>query len=324
MKRCLYFSLSLLLTLPCAHASFAQAPGVIVTVNDFPITTFDIEQRRKLNEALGRRVEDRKLTLKSLIDDRIKQSEAKRLNALPDDKMIDKQIDRLAKGSGTDTNGIAAKLKGKGVSMTTLRDLVSAQIAFSRMLNSLYKIKVEVDQAEVDKKYAALKLKYDEVMRDPRLQPVQVYVIQEISFPVEKGEDAMVQQLLMARAVEAQQYKQKFKGCNSARSAASGIFNVKIGKTIEADARKIPKQLKGNLDKAGVGGIIGPGRSADGIQLVALCGKRSITPKKPDMPPRASIENMMIAEKYDTYEERYMRELRQKAFIDYKDKSFAQ
>ncbi|CAN5532065.1 SurA N-terminal domain-containing protein [soil metagenome] len=323
MKRSLYFAIAIVAL--CGPASFAlaQAPGVIVTVNDYPITTFDVDQRLKLNEAIGRRVEDRKQALKSLIDDRIKQTEAKKVNAQPDDTMINKQIDRLAKGSGTDADGLTAKLKGKGVSIKALRDLVAAQIAFSRMLNSLYKVKVDVDPAEVDRKYAEIKRKYDEVLRDPRLRPVQVYLIQEITFPVEKGDEVMAQQLLMARAVEAQQFKQRFKGCNSARSAASGIFNVKIGKTIEADGSKIPKGLKSGLDKAGIGGIIGPGRSAEGIQMVALCGKRSVTPKKPELPPRASIENMLIAEKYDIYEERYMRELRQKAFIDYKDKSFA-
>lgn len=302
-----------------------QAPGVIVTVNDYPITTFDVEQRIKLNTALGRRGgRDRKSALQDLIDDRIKQNEAKKVNAAPDDKMIDKQIERMAKGSGTDTNGLAAKLKGQGVSMAALKQVVSAQIAFNRMLGAVYKVKVEVDPAEIDRKYAEIKKKYDEILRDPRLKPVQVLQIQEIIFPVEKGDDAMQQQLLMARAVEAQQFRQRFKGCKSARSAASGIFNVKIGKTIEADASKLPKQLRSGLEKAGVGGIIGPGRSADGIQLVALCGKRSISPKKPDMPARESIENMLMAEKYDTYEERYMRELRQKAFIDYKDRKFAQ
>src|SRR5262249_40157133 len=139
--------------------------------------------------------------------------------------MIDKQIDRMAKGSGTDSQGLAAKLKGKGVSMSALKNLVSAQLSFNRLLNALYKVKVEVDPSEVDKKY-------QEIAQHPRLKPVTVYEIIEISLPVEKSSEEMAQQLFVARMADAQQYASQFKSCAGARKAASGIYNVKIGAVI--------------------------------------------------------------------------------------------
>ena len=134
--------------------------------------------------------------------------------------------------------------------------------------------------------------------------------------PVENTGDAMADQLFMARAADAAQYRKAFKSCNSARAAASGIYNVRIGKRLQADGSKLPKPLKAALDQAGTGGIIGPSRSKAGIQLIAFCGKKSLSP---DKPTRQQIETMLTNKKYDVYEERYMRELRRNAFIEYKD-----
>jgi peptidyl-prolyl cis-trans isomerase SurA len=290
-----------------------EGQGVVVTVNDYPITSLDVDQRVKLNAILGGGKgspdEQRKRALQALIDDVIKMVEAKKYKADPNDQTIDAQIEKMAKGSNTDSNGLAAQLKAKGSSITALRHLVAAQIAFNRLINAMYKVKVEVDPAEVDKKY-------NEFANDPRLQPVSVYEIMEIDMPVENTGDAMAQQLLVARAADAAQFRRAFKGCNSARQAASGIYNVRISKRLQADGRKLPKQLKSALDQAGAGGIIGPARSKTGVQLIAFCGKKSVAPEKPT---RQQVETLLTNKKYDVYEERYMRELRRNAFIEYKD-----
>lgn len=305
-------AVSLLVSGPAVRAA-GEGQGVLVTVNDYPITSFDVEQRVKLNAILGGAQgsadAQRKRALQALIDDVIKMVEAKKYKADPNEQTINAQIEKMAKGSNTDSKGLAAQLKAKGSSMSALRHLVAAQIAFNRLLNAMYKVKVEVDPAEVDKKY-------NEVVSDPRLQPVSVYEILEIDMPVENTGDAMAQQLLVARAADAAQYRRAFKGCNSARQAASGIFNVRIGKRLQADGRKIPKQLKSALDQTGAGGIVGPARSKTGIQLIAFCGKKNIAPEKPT---RQQVETMLTNKKYDVYEERYMRELRRNAFIEYKD-----
>jgi len=302
-----------LLTSATAARAAGDGQGVLVTVNDYPITSFDVEQRMRLNaivgSAQGSADDQRKRALQALIDDVIKLVEAKKYKADPDDKTIDAQIEKMAKGTNTDAKGLAAQLKAKGASITALRHLVAAQIAFSRLLNAMYKVKVEIEPAEVDKKY-------NEFANDPRLQPVSVYEILEIDMPVENTGDAMAQQLLAARAADAAQYRRAFKGCNNARQAASGIFNVRIGKRLQADGRKLPKQLKSALDQAGSGGIVGPARSRTGVQLIAFCGKKSIAPEKPT---RQQVETMLTNKKYDVYQERYMRELRRNAFIEYKD-----
>jgi peptidyl-prolyl cis-trans isomerase SurA len=310
--------LAALLSLVLFQAAHAESTGVLVTVNDLPITSFDVEQRIALMNALGTATannnETRKKVLESLIDDIVKRAEARKYKAEPSPEQVNEQIAKMAKAMDTDIDGLAARLRKKGVTMTALRDLVAAQISFNRLLFALYKVKVEVDPAEVDKQYG----KY---ANDPRLQPIAVYSIIEITFPVDKGNDAMGQQLEYARAVEAGEFKRRYKGCNSAKSAARGIFNVKISKTVQVDARKLPKQLRAALDKAGPGGLIGPGRAAGGIQMIGFCGRQNIEPAKPS---REQIAAMIMDKKLEAYETRYLREMRRNAFIEYKDASASQ
>jgi hypothetical protein len=67
-------------------------------------------------------------------------------------------------------------------------------------------------------------------------------------------------------------------------------------------------------------------RGKDGIQLVALCGVRTITPPKPDfkMPTRQQVERLVINDKYDKIEEDYLKLAREKVYVEYRNANYAQ
>ncbi len=306
----------------------AADQGVIATVNDIPITSFDIDQRLRLLEILGRKLETsdaRKKALHMMIDEVIKIAEGTKYKVNASDKEIEAQLGRVAKGMQTDTAGLRAKLQAQGIALASVKQYVAAQISFARILSGKYQVKVKVEPGEVDKKMAdikqSLEQKVSTMMNDPRMKTVQVYTILEIDLPVE-AEDSM---LLQARAVEAAQLIRNFKGCSTAREAASGIFNVKIGKPLDADAAKIPKRLKQALDKVGPGKAMGPARGGKGIQVIGFCSKRTLRPQKPkyEMPTRKQVEVAVSNEKYDAAEEKYMKILRKGALVEYKDPAYA-
>lgn len=312
-----------------APPAAAEAQRVIVIVNDQAITERDISQRVSILRILGDPAAEqagRKKILQALIDEQVKLSEAKKYNLTPTEAEVTSHVQRMAKNMKTDEAGLLAKLKKQGISEATFRRYISAQTGFNRIIASKYKEDVKVSDADVDRKFNEIKTtansKIAAIMNDPRMQPLTVYTIMEISLPVE-GKDDM---LLQARAVEAAQYAKRFKGCGSARQAAEGIFNVKIGKKVDADAKKLPKPMKAALDKAGVGKAVGPMRGPGGIQLLALCGVRKLTPPKPNfqMPTRDQVENLLINEKYDGYEEEYLKTARNSLYVEYRDPSYSQ
>lgn len=327
---CLAALLCALYLLDCnENPARAADQGIVATVNDIPITSFDIDQRLRLLEILGRKQEGndaRSKALHMMIDEVIKIAEGVKYKVNPTDKEIEAQMGRVAKGLNTDTAGLRAKLQSQGIALASLKQYVSAQIAFARILGGKYQVKVKVDPAEVDKKAAEIKQdlekKVSTIMNDPRMKAVQVYTILEIDLPVE-GDDSM---LLQARAVEAVQLIKNFNGCNKAREAASGIFNVRIGKQIDALAAKIPKPMKQALDKVGPGKAMGPARGPKGIQVIGFCGKRTVQPPKPkyELPTREQVEAAVSNEKYAAAEEKYMKVMRKGALVEYKDPVYAQ
>jgi len=294
----------------------AEQQSVIVTVNDQPITSFDIDQRIRLWEVLGssRKEATRKQALQSLIDDVIKITSAKKNNVEAKEDVVNSHLQRMAQSMQTDMKGLAAKLKKQGVSINALRQYATAQISFNRLLIALYKVDVTVDPAEIEKAY-------QKMASDPRLKPVTVYRIMEIELPIEKSDPSMQQQLVYARAVEAEQIKQRFRGCDAARAATEGVYNTVIKRPIDVDVSKIPPPLKQALDKAGPGRLVGPAMQGTGVQLIALCGRQNVEPPKPS---KQMVESMLENKKFEDYERRYMRELRRTAYIDYKDQSYSQ
>jgi peptidyl-prolyl cis-trans isomerase SurA len=319
-----------LFALPAPDFARAADQGIVATVNDHPITTLDIQQRLALLKILGERSptgEPRKFALRMMIDEIVKIAEAKKYKMDPTDKEISSQVDRMAKSLKTDSAGMDALLKKNGIEPSSLKQFIAAQISFSRILSSKYQVKFTVEPGDVDKKYAEIKNGLEKqlstIMNDPRMKPVQIYSIIEIDLPVETPDDPM---LLQARAVEANQYIKKFKGCGSARAAASGIFNVKIGKKIDALASKIPAPMKQALDRVGPGGAMGPARGPKGIQVIGFCGKNVITPPKPkyQLPTRQQVEAAVSNEKYAAIEAKYMVEMRKHAYVEYKDQTYAQ
>jgi peptidyl-prolyl cis-trans isomerase SurA len=306
---------------------FAQTAEVIATVNDTPVTSYDIDQRIKLLGILGQTGGfDRRKIGNDLINDVVKISEAKRYRIEPTEKEIDAALAGMAKGLKTDLTGLQNKFAKQGLSLISYRQYVSAQMSMSRLLSAKYKEKVQLDPGEADRKLAEIKAdiasKINKIMSDPRNQPILVYSIVVIDFPVE-GNDP---QLRQSRAIEAAQYIQKFRGCSSARAAAFGIFNVKVGKNIEADSRRLPKQLKAEFDKRGIGKAIGPIPAKTGIQVIAYCGNRTIAPKRPNapLPTKDMIERVALNEKFDKIERKYVMIMRKNAVIEYKDQSYVQ
>lgn len=314
MKRLLALILTLLLAFgPVQWSTPARADTVIVIVNDTPITNFDVTQRIKIESLLSGGTQEltRQQALEELLNDVLKQSEAKRLRAVPSDREIDDTMRRLASSLKLDMDGLRAKLRADGIGIEAVRQKIAVTLAFTRLLNAKYQIRTDVSEEDVTRQLEQFK-------NDPRLKARTIYKLQEVVLPVENA-GAMTDQLLMARAVEAQQVMARYKGCATARKAAEGIFNVQLGKTLEADPARLPPQLKAALDKAGTKRLVGPIRTQAGIQLLGLCSKEQVAP---ELPSREQVRNYLVNLRYSSYSDRYLKDLRRTAVIDFKDKSY--
>jgi len=292
------------------HPAAARASRVLAIVNDFPVTDFDVSQRLKLNSIIGG-ARSRKAALRSVINAAVMRTEAKKRGLAISDQQVEKALQNMARNMGGMAK-LKATLRKRGVRMRTLRDYIRSSMLFRVLARRMgKKIAPRVNPGEVDRRYK-------KIINDPRLRPITIYNLRQVTLPVENVAPAMRQQLQYARMVEAQQIMKKYRGCASLRKATSGIFNVRISKPLKADPRRLPGPLKKAIRLAGTKRMIGPIRARAGIQLIAYCGTTKIVPPRPK---KAQIEAMVKAEAFSREVERVMKQLRKKAFIDYKDKS---
>ncbi len=297
--------------LPPAHASTSQ---VLVTVNDLPITTFDVTQRIALWKLVGG-----------------KPSGAT-------DAEIDKRIDGISKSLKVDAAGFKVKLKSQGVSVAAMRQYISAQFAFHRLVRATGSDNLTVTDDEIRKRTVKIKSDIDnnidqqiaKIESDPRRKAVTVYQILSIDFPIDAQGGEITGQLVQSRAMEVNQFISRFKGCKAAKEAASGIFDVKVGRMVEADATKIPKQLKDALDSVKPGKALGPIRADKGLQALAFCGVRKIVPPKVKRPTDIKypgpeqVRGLLEQEKFDAAQAKYRGEWRKDLMIEYRDPSLNQ
>jgi peptidyl-prolyl cis-trans isomerase SurA len=323
-------AIALVLSASVAQPAMAQR-RVVATVYDQPITSGDVDQYLALQKLLGIPNFTRKDATEDLINQVVKIEEAKanRMQAQPNE--IEARLGEIAKNLKTDKRGLDAKLKKQGVSLRLMEQFVAAQIGFSRLLKFKYKAEFKVDDKQVEARLADYKSKIKAEIdgkvaaymnQFKGIKPITVYSIQEVKFPL--GGEA-TDELFQARALDAIAYGQKFRSCKNARGAASGIFNVQVGKAIEADAAKLPPPLRKLLQSKGPGNVYGPMRSGNALQMVAFCGQRTIsppTPKRPDVkypyPTRDQIANLVTNESYRDFELKYVNQMRQTAIIEYK------
>lgn len=297
---------------PQKNLGFSKLPKnsqrVFVIVNDQPITGYDISQRTKLNRILGRRQNSRKAVLEELINDVVQVSEAKKNKVDIDDRRIERAIASMAGSTGSTPGRLRAQLKKRGVSYASLKQQVKASLALRWLMQKEGAKIGKVSTEEVDRRLR-------KINSDPRRQGVTVYLIRQVNLPVEQTNSAMAPQLLQARAIEAQQIARRYRGCGSLRKASSGIYNVKVTRTIQADSRKLPGQMKKALRQAGTKRLIGPMRTRGGIQMIAYCGTKRYEPPKAS---RQQVEAMVENEKFGEAAGNIIRKLRRNAFIDYK------
>lgn len=318
----LLFGLALLV-----QPALAQEAVVIAMVNDKPVTSYDVLQRATLLKAMGDpQATSPKALANDIIDDIVKVDEATKLKINPTEKDVNERLSELAKSLKMDVPGLRAKLKAQGVADATLTQFFSAQIAFSRLVGTKFRVQVNVTNADIDKKMEDIKAeingKVAKLEADPRRRPIKVYTLLQIDLPVDSPDP----QLLQSRAIEAQQIISRFKGCANAKAATTGIFNVKIGKQIDADGSKLPPPMKAAFDKDGIGKAVGPVRGPKSLQVLGFCGTRMITPPKINatMPTRDQVKAAVLNQKFDDIKVKYSAILRKSAVIEYKDPTYAQ
>ncbi len=131
--------------------------GILVSVNDDMITSYDLKQRMLLLIVTsGVQVTQdnyaafQQQALNSLIDETLENQEMAHWKVKVDDKEIDSEIDRMAQQSNMTAAQLLDELKKVGIAPDTLRRQISAQQGWNELVGGRYHSNAAVGKAQVD------------------------------------------------------------------------------------------------------------------------------------------------------------------------------
>lgn len=137
-----------------ARPGFAE--GVAAIVNDEVISTFDVRQRTRFilaTSGLGNSAEAeeraRQQALDDLINERLQLQEARQWKVRVGDADVDRAVANLARQNGGSAQQLEGELARIGVSPTTFREQLRAELAWQRLVGGRYGSRVRVSPERV-------------------------------------------------------------------------------------------------------------------------------------------------------------------------------
>ncbi len=256
-----------------APASAQLAEGVAAIVNDTVISTFDVRQRANLllvsagiqsTPEMEQRA--RAQALRDLVDEHLQLAEAKHFEIEVSDEQVERRIADIARQNQTDLAGLAQQLASQGISISTLRTQLRADIAWQRLMSGMYGSRVRVSEVEVRETQERIAASATQTQ----------YQLSEIFLPAEtEAEFAEMEQGAMRLLQEMQRgapFPLVARQFSRSASAAAG------GDIGWISAPELAPELQPVADQLQQGQVSLPIRTPNGVYLLAMRERRAGAP----------------------------------------------
>jgi len=258
-----------------ASPAVAQyAEGVAAVVNDHVISTFDVRQRATLllvsagiqsTPEMQQRAAAQ--ALRDLIDERLQLQETRGQYEIDVDAAdIERRLADIARQNNTDVAGLTQSLASEGVSISTLRTQIEADIAWSRLMNGLYGTRLRIseqDIAETQQRIAAAATR-------PQYQISEIFLPAETPQQFEEMQQGAMRLLQeMQRGAPFPQVARQFSQSPSA--AAGGDIGWIASTELAPELQPIAERLQ-------AGQVSLPVRTPNGVYIIAMRDRRAGAP----------------------------------------------
>ena len=292
-----------LMLMGCGSQLHAQT--VAVMVNGEPITNYDIDQRSKLIFLTTHKAANRQQVIEELIDEKVKIKEAKKFGVDPTASDVDASYTGMSSRMRITPDQLSKSLESQGIRPETLKARLRADMVWTSLVRGRYKDSLLVGEKDVA---AAIQVKGDD---KPDAESFE-YQLRPIVLIVPRGAAPSATEL---RRKEAETLRARVQTCDEANSFFKSMQNAAIRETVTKTSADIPAALRDVLDKTPVGHLTAPEVTKQGVEMVALCGRK---PTTVDTPKKREIRDKMFAEKYEAKSKSYLQEVRKAAMIEYR------
>lgn len=297
-------AVAMLVGVSIAHAQ-GQAQTVVALVDGVPITELDITERAKLEQLSTQKLPAREDVLNILINEILEVKEAKRFEIDVPQSEVDSSYGTVAQHMGLDAQKLTDILVHAGTSEQALKSRLRAQLAWAALVRGRFKASLEIADSDVE---AQLNL---HPSADQKQDVGYEYAIRPIVFIVPAGSADSV---FEGRKREADALRARFASCPDGITFARALTEVAVRDQIFKASADLPQQSRDILDGTELGHLTPPERTAEGIQMFAVCAKRL---SKNDTPEKKKIHDELFEKKFEAKAAVYLKQLRRAALIQY-------
>lgn len=283
-----------------------RAQAIAVMVSGEPITTLDIEQRSRLIKISTHKSPSRQEVIDELIDEKVKVREAKKYGVNPTSTDIDRAYANMGARMGMSSEQLTKSLGSQGIRPDTIKSRLKADLVWGSLVRGRFKESLLVSDRDVNE---ALKNSGDDQSKMEGFE----YQMRPVVLIVPRGATAS---MVEARRNEANALRERVQSCAEIIRTVKVMRNATIRETVTKTSTDLPPPLRDLLDKTAVGHLTPPEMTRQGVEMVAVCGKKVTSV---DTPKKKEVREKMFADKYEKRSKSYLESIRKSAMIEYRE-----
>ena len=283
----------------------AAAQQVVALVNGDPITAIDIAQRTKLVQLSTHRVPSRQEVLDELIDEKLKLQVAKRYKLEITDSEVNSSFNSIATRAGSTAEKFGQALAGQGVSVDTVKNRIRADLGWSQIVRGKFNRSSTFANGTSS-------TRCNRRARTTRNRSATNTRCGRSCSIVPRGSS---EEVIAGRRREAEGLRTRFQNCDEGIRLARGLRDVAVREPVIRTSGDLSAPMREILDGTQEGRLTAPETTAQGIELFALCSKRTTTS---ELPGKREAREKILQERFVEQSKRYLKELRSGAMIEYR------
>jgi len=282
-----------------------EAQMVAVIVNGEPVTNYDIEQRSKLIQLSTRKTPSRQEVLQELIDEKLKIQLLRRFQISDIDKDVENAYANMARRIHVTAKQFTEQLARAGVMSETIKSRIRAELIWSQIIRGRYQSSFQFSDKDIttrleDRSSSAETVGYD-------------YTLRPILFVVPRGSPPAA---FEARRKEAETLRARFQSCEQDIAYVRTLPFVAVRAPVVKSSSELPPALRQVLEKTELGRLTAPDITRQGVEVYALCSKKQSADE--NAPAKREAREQLFKEQFDKHSQRYLKELRSQAMIEYR------
>jgi peptidyl-prolyl cis-trans isomerase SurA len=270
-----------------------RAQSLVATVNDSPVTTFDLEQRMRLLRVL-RMNASREAAIESLVEDRLKLAETAKYGIRIGEQDAAAELARIAQQNKINPAALGGALRG--VDAKHWQEFARARAGWNSLVQALNK-NVGVSETNVR----------SELAKTPAKAAAKEYTLRQVILVVPRSGAGSE-----GRMREAEGLRTRFTDCTNGVQLARALRDVAVRPPIRRSSASMSDELAQLIERTPTGRLTPPQRNAQGIEMLAVCAKAD---EGSDGAAAQEIRQNLLSKRMEAEAERMYRPIRKRAII---------